>query len=159
MNLRLHPPPTAATKLDTLTLKWGVIAAGDFAAMRVNDLAVRSPQYQDDVELRLESVEIGPGQRCEVTMFVARDLVLHDPQEAFFQECEVELYDQKDVAFRKQGQTNSHEDDGARIKVTFAGDNPESKPLYLKFTYPRIRAERDVALTFRDVPLPSARPD
>src|SRR5262249_44155102 len=53
MNLRLHPPSTAATKLDVLTLKWGVIAVGDVAELRIDDLASRSPVYQDDVELRV----------------------------------------------------------------------------------------------------------
>jgi len=159
MNLRLHPPATAATKLETLSIKWGLIAAGDITALRVDDLESRSPFYQDDVELRIESLEIDPSRRVELTLVVVRDLVLDDPQEAFFQECEVDLFDQADTAYRKQGQTNSHESDGARMKLTFVAENGESKPKYLKFTYPRIRAQKDVVITFKDVPLPSSRPE
>lgn len=159
MNLRLHPPSTAATKLDTLTLKWGLIAVGDMAELCIDDLAVRSPVYQDDVELRLENVEQGPGQRCEVTLGVVRDLVLTDPLEAFFQECDVDLVDQAGTPYRKQGQTNSHDDDCARMKVTFVGESSESQPKRLVFRYPRIRDQRDLVITFRDVPLPNGRPE
>jgi hypothetical protein len=159
MNLRLHPPATAATKLETLSIKWGLIAAGDVTALRVDDLQSRWPFYQDDVELRIESMEVDPSRRVELTLVVVRDLTLDDPQEAFFQECEVDLFDQADTAYRKQGQTNSHESDGARMKLTFVAENGESKPKYLKFTYPRIRAQKDVVITFKNVPLPSSRPE
>lgn len=159
MNLRLHPPAVAATKLETLTLKWGLIAVGDMAELRIDDLSARTPIYQDDVELRIEECEAATGQRCELTALVVRDLIPADPHEAFFQECEWELLDQNGVAFRKQGQTNSRDDDGARIKLTFAGEGFDSRPTSLKFVYPRIRSQRDIELTFRDVRLPNGRPE
>jgi hypothetical protein len=159
MNLRLHPSPTAAKKLDVLTLRWGLVAVGDIAELRVDDLHAKSPYYQDDIELRVEEVDTSMGQRCELTVFVIRDLVATDAHEAYFQECEWELVDQNGVPYRKQGQTNSREEDGARIKLTFIGENAESRPQSLKLSYPRIRSQRDVILTFRDVPLPSGRPE
>ncbi|MCE9604148.1 MAG: hypothetical protein K8U03_04510 [Planctomycetia bacterium] len=159
MNLRLHPPATAASKLETLTLKWGVIAVGDMATLTINDLERRGPHYQDDVELRVEQVEQSSGLRCEVGLLVLRDLVLSDPQEAFFQECEVELLDQHKTPYRKQGQNNSYESDGARMKFTFIGESTDSKPTTLRFGYPRIRSQRDVMITFKDVPLPNGRPE
>ena len=159
MNLRLHPPSTAAVKLAKLELKWGLIAVGDMAELTIDDLTRRDPVYRDDVELRIENVESGPGQRCEVTLGVVRDLVLDDPHEAFFQECDVDLLDQAGVAYRKQGQTNSHDDDCARMKLTFVGESAESQPQRLVFRYPRIRDRRDVVIVFRDVPLPNGRPD
>lgn len=159
MTIRLHPPATAATKLDSLSLKWGLIAVGDLAALEVTDLASRKPHFKDDVELRVESVEESPGGRCELDLLILRDVVLEDPQEAFFQECEFELVDQTGVAYRKQGQTNGTGRDGARVKLTFVGEGSDSKPARLKFTYPRIRSQRDVVLTFRDVPLPCGRPE
>lgn len=159
MNLRLHPPTTTARKLETLTIKWGLIAVGDMAEMRVEDLTGRNPLYQDDVELRVENVEQGPGQRCELTLGIVRDLVLTDPQEAFFQECDADLIDQHGVPYRKQGQTNSHDDDCARMKLTFVGESADSQPKAVVFRYPRIRDQRDVVITFRDVPLPNGRPE
>lgn len=159
MNLKLHPPATAAAKLETLSLKWGVIAVGDMATLTVTDLTKRMPHYQDDVELQVEQVEQAVGQRCELGLLVLRDLVLGDPQEAFFQECEIELLDQNKLPYRKQGQNNSYETDGARIKLTYIGESADSKPTTLRFGYPRIRSQRDVVITFKDVPLPNGRPE
>jgi hypothetical protein len=159
MTLKLHPPATAASKLETLTLKWGVIAVGDMATLTIDDLEDRKPHFQDDVELRIEQVELSGTQRCELGLLVLRNLVLSDPQEAFFQECEVELLDQNKTPYRKQGQNNSYESDGARMKLSFVGESAESKPTSLRFTYPRIRSQRDVVITFKDVPLPNGRPE
>jgi len=159
MNLRLHPPSTAASKLETLTLKWGVIAVGDMATLAITDLEQRTPHYQDDVELRVEQVEQSSGQRCEIGLLILRSLVLSDPQEAFFQECEIELLDQNKAPYRKQGQNNSYESDGARMKLTFVGESADSKPMTLRYSYPRIRSQRDVIITFKDVPLPNGRPE
>jgi hypothetical protein len=159
MNMRLHPPAVAATKLDVLTLKWGLIAVGDMAVLEIDDLAASGPFYQDDVELRLEALDVTTPQRCEIAALVIRDIIPADPQEAFFQECDWELLDQNGAPFRKQGQTNGRDDDGARIKLTFVGESPESRPKSLRFTYPRIRSQRDVILTFKDVRLPSGRPE
>jgi len=159
MNLKLHPPATAASKLETLSLKWGVIAVGDMATLTVTDLEKRTPHYQDDVELRVETVEASAGQRCELGLLVLRDLVLADPQEAFFQECDIELLDQHKTPYRRQGQNNSYESDGARIKLTYIGESSDSKPTTLRFGYPKIRSQRDVVITFKDVLLPNGRPD
>ena len=159
MTLKLHPPATAASKLDTLTLKWGVIAVGDVATLTIADLENRKPHFQDDVELRVEQLEQSGSQRCELSLLILRNLVLADPQEAFFQECEVELLDQNKTPYRKQGQNNSYESDGARMKLSFVGESTESKPTSMRFTYPRIRSQRDVLITFKDVPLPNGRPE
>jgi len=159
MNMRLQPPAVASGSLETLTLKWGLIAVGDMADLTIDDLRTRTPHYQDDVELRVEEVDASTVQRCEISLLVIRDMILADPQEAFFQECEWELVDQHGVPFRRQGQTNSRDEDGARIKLTFAGDRADSRPHRLKFSYPRIRSQRDVLLTFRNVKLPNGRPD
>ncbi len=159
MNLRLHPPATAATKLDQLTLKWGLIAVGDMADLEIKNLSAKESFYQDDVELRIEEFDESATQRCELTLLIVRDTVVADPQEAFFQECDWTLVDQNGVAYRKQGQTNNRDEDGARVKLTFVGENAESRPKSLKFSYPRIRSEREVVLTFRDVKLPNGRPE
>jgi hypothetical protein len=159
MNLRLHPPGTAAARLAVLRLKWGLIAVGDMQSMDVVDLSSAAPHQQDGVELIVESVQERPGGRYEVTLVVHRDLVIPQPQEVLFQENEFDLFDAEGRPFRKQGQTNSLTDQGAKIRFTFAGETPGSTPKRLRFTYPRLRAEQDLEVVFRDVPLPVGRPE
>jgi hypothetical protein len=159
MSLRLHPPATTAKELDTLSLKWGLIAVGDMATLEVSNLTSPEPHFQDDVELVVESVQSGPGSRQEVSLRMTRDLVVPEPQEVLFQENDVELLDAQGRAFRKQGQTNNLTETGARMKVTFIGESSDSVPKTLRFIYPRIRAQKDVELVFRHVPLPSAKPE
>lgn len=158
MTLRLHPPTVAADKLELLALKWGVSAIGDPAELVVEDFASREPHYRDDVELVVEAFDASMPQRCEATVRIFRDAAV-EPQEAFFQELEWELVDDRGMPYRKQGQTNTRDEDGAHVKLTFVGDSAEARPKKLTLRYPRIRSQRDVVLTFRDVPLPHARPE
>jgi hypothetical protein len=159
MELRLHPPTTQAQSLDRLKLKWGLIAVGDMATLEVDDLTSTAPHRQDDLQLIVESVQESPGGRFELTLLAERDLVIPEPQEILFQENDVELVDQQGRPFRKQGQTNSLAERGARIRLSFSGESPDSKPQQLRFTYPRIRAQHDLEIEFRDVPLPVGRPE
>ena len=159
MEMRLHPPPIMAKQLDVLRLKWGLIAVGDMATLEVTDLKSPGPVFQDDVEFTLESIQESPGARYEVTVVAGRDLVIPEPQEVLFQENELDLIDDTGRPFRKQGQTNSLTERGARIRMNFAGESPDSKPKLLRFTYPRIRARHDLEIHFRNVPLPVAKPE
>lgn len=159
MSLRLHPPSTKARSLEMLKLKWGLIAVGDIAHLDVTDLESKEPHYQDDVEVVVESVLPGQNSRYEVTLIVTRELVLPEPQEVLFQENDVELFDAEGRSFRKQGQTNSLSEHGAKMKISFAGETPQSVPKVLRFVYPRIRAQKDVEILFRNVPLPVGKPE
>ena len=159
LSLRLHPPATTARAIDTLKLKWGLIAVGDLATIEVADLLSTEPHFQDDVELVVEGFQPGPGARCELTLVVVRDLVVPEPQELLFQENEVELFDAQGRAFRKQGQTNNLSERGAVMKLTFTGESAESMPKLLRFNYPRIRSQKDLEIVFRNVPLPTGRPE
>lgn len=159
MNLRLHPPQTSAGKLERLALRWGLIAVGQPASIEITDLANRRPYFQDDVELTVENFQQGPGSRCEVTILVVRDLVLPEPQEVLFHENDVELFDTQGRPYRKQGQTNALTEAGARMKLTYLGEASDSTPHLLRFTYPRIRAQRGIEIQFTDVPLPTGRPE
>ena len=159
MSMRLHPPSTKAKSLDTLKLKWGLIAVGDIAHLDVTDLESKEPHYQDDVEVVVESITPGPNSRYEVSLVVTRELILPEPQEVLFQENDVELFDGEGHAFRKQGQTNSLNEHGAKMKISFTGETAQSVPKVLRFVYPRIRAQKDVEIVFRNVPLPVAKPE
>ncbi|HEX4129350.1 MAG TPA: hypothetical protein VHZ24_04855 [Pirellulales bacterium] len=159
MSLRLHPPATKARELDKLVLRWGLVAVGDMATFDVANWELGKPYQQDDVELIVESVQAGADGRYEVTVLVNRDLVMPDPQEIVFQENELELLDLEGRPLRKQGQTNSVIDSGAKMKVTFQAEHDASAPATLRLNYPRLRAERDAELVFRHVPLPVGKPE
>lgn len=159
MTLRLQPPSVSSPTLRSLRLKWGLIAVGDMASMEITDLSSTEPHAQEDVELIVESIQERPPSRFEVTVIVNRDLVVPQPPEVVFQENEFELFDAEGQPFRKQGQTNNLSDQGAKIRFTFASDTAGAVPKKLRFTYPRLRAEKDLEIEFRDVPLPVGRPE
>ena len=89
-------------------------------------MAGPQPHFQDDVELVVDSVQRGTGGRCEVELSFTRELVIPDPQEVLFQENEVELIDEQGRPFRRQGQTNSLSEAGAKLKLSFLGESGES---------------------------------
>jgi hypothetical protein len=159
MELRLHPPTTQARMLETLKLRWGLIAVGDMATLEVTDFTSAKPHCQDDLELSIENMQESPGARYEMTLVAHRDLVIPEPQEILFQENDIELLDVNGRPFRKQGQTNSVTDRGARVRLSFSGESPDSKPKTLRFSYPRIRARHDLEIVFRNVPLPVGKPE
>jgi len=159
MNIRLNPPPTAARRLDTLRLRWGLIAVGDMASLNVENLDSQAPHCQDDLELVVESIEQRQGARCEVKLLVTRDLIIPEPQEILLLENRVELYDAQGRLFRELGQTNSVTERGARLCLSFTGDSAESVAKRLRFVYPRLRSQQDLEIVFRGVPLPAGRPD
>ncbi len=159
MSLRVHPPATTARKLDTLKLKWGLMAVGDMASLDVTNWQSTDPHYQDDVELIVESAQVTPGGRCEMSIVINRDLMMPDPHEIIFQENELELFDEQGRPFRKQGQTNSATDTGSRSKLTFVGESADAVPARLRLSYPKLRAQKDMEIVFRDVPLPVGKPE
>ncbi len=158
-NLRLSPPPAQAKQLDKLVLKWGLVAVGDFAAIDVTDLNSKENHCQDDVQLVVEEFEERSSGRYDVTVLVTRDLAVPDPQDIVFQENRFELFDDKGHSLRSQGQSNVLTDRGARQKLTFTSETGQEKPKVLRLTYPRLRSQQEMELTFRNVPLPSARPE
>jgi len=160
MNLRLEPPPAAARELSRLRLSWGLIAVGDMATLTIDDIhAATKRHFQDDVELTIEGVEEQTSGRYVVTLLIARDLVTPEPQDIVFNENAVELLDPAGKAFDIQGQSNSLTSDGARMKITFAGDQGHGAPQLLRFHYPRLRSQRDLEIVFRGVPLPTGKPE
>ena len=161
MSLRLHPPPSSASRLDALRLSWSLIAVGDMATIDV-DLSEPVPRtvIQDDLELTIEKLDLTkskPG-RYEVTVSVTRDRAVPQPRDVLYEENTLELLDAQGRTFRKQGQSNSLNDRGAKMKLSFSAPTAESKPQTLRFTYPRLRAQQDLEIAFDAVPLPVARP-
>lgn len=159
MNLRLNPPPANARELESLKLTWGLIAVGDMVHLDVGNLASREPHFQDDVELVIDSFQPATGGRYDLVVTIRRDLNMPEPQEILFQEHELELLDDAGQPLRKLGQTPTLADHGAMLKASFSADSEEQKPAKLRFTYPRLRSQRELEITFRHVPLPTGKPE
>lgn len=94
-----------------------------------------------------------------MSIVINRDLMMPDPHEIIFQENELELFDEQGRPFRKQGQTNSATDTGSRSKLTFVGESADAVPARLRLSYPKLRAQKDMEIVFRDVPLPVGKPE
>ncbi len=158
-SVKLNPVPTSASAFSTFSVRWGLIAVGDPATLAITDFTPEKSHAQDDLAARIELVEKQPAAKCAVVLTVSRDLAMPDPHEVIFQEYEVELLDSQNRAYRQQSQSASMTDRGVQLKLVFVGESPDSEPKTIKLNYPRIRARRDLQLTFKNVPLPTAHPE
>jgi len=162
--LRLTPPATDARRLDVLSLRWPLLAVGEPAALVAPDLVAGRSYAQDDVEVTIESLERLPSGRFEVVLIVSRDRAPPEPAEVVFQENEVDLFDATGRVLRVQSQTHQFVRRGLEIRLQCGAyssgtDTPAvDRPALLRLIYPRLRSRRSLELVFRDVPLPTARP-
>jgi hypothetical protein len=157
--VKLNPVPVSSKTLQFLKIKWGLIAVGELAVLEVSHLEPEKLYSQDDLAMRIESIEKQPTAKYVLTLNVVRDLAMPDPQEVIFQEYEAELLDGQGRAFRVQSQTHTLSERGVQLKVAYIGESAESEPKSLKLHYPRLRARRDLELVFRNVPLPVNKPE
>jgi hypothetical protein len=158
-SLKLNPVPITAKTLDVFKIKWGLIAVGEPAVFEIAQPEPGRQYAQDDVDVRVESIEKQPAAKYLVSLNVARDLAMPEPQEVIFQEYEAELLDGEGRPFRLQSCSPSLDARGVQLKLAFGGESPDSQPKSLKLHYPRVRARRDVELLFRNVPLPTSKPE
>jgi hypothetical protein len=159
VTLRLHPPPVAARQLDTLHVRWQLIAVGDMAKLDITDFRTPGAHSQDDVRVTLQSIDHRPASRCEVTMVVQRDLQLPDPQGVLLEENSLDLLDAKGQPWKKLIHGWRLTEEGLRIQVAFTPDGDQGEAKTLRFSYPRLRAQHDLDIIFQGVPLPAARPE
>ena len=158
-SLKLNPIPVSAASLTVFTIKWGLIAVGEPATLEIADLQPGKLHSQDDVAVKIESVEKQAAGKYIVTVNVLRDLAMPDPYEIVFREYDVQLIDRHDQPFRVQSQTPALTERGVQLRITYHGESTESEPKLLKLQYPRLRARRDLHLTFKNVPLPVGKPE
>ncbi len=159
MSLSLRPPPTAAKRLEVLRVCWGLLAVGDVATLETRDLTGQRPIAQDDLRLSVQEFEKIGASRYRLALLVNRDLVLPEPRSVAFHENEFHLYDAQDRPLRKMVTGWRFTDEGLLIQATFTQETDDAAPAVLRFSYPRIRSQRYLDILFRDVPLPSARPE
>ncbi len=157
-NLKLNPVPISAQAFDVLTIRWGLIAVGEPAVLAIDTLEPNQTFAQDDVAARILELEKS-SSKYTLTLAITRDLAMPEPREVVFQEYHVDVFDADGRKFRVHSQSPSLSDRGVQLKLKLAGESPDSEPTSLKLHYPRLRARRDVELTFRNVPLPTGRPE
>jgi hypothetical protein len=158
-SLKLNPVSVSAKTFDVFKIRWGLIAIGQRATLQIDDLEPNKLHARDDLLVKLDGMETQPGAKYTVSLTVARDLAMPEPQEVIFQEYEVELLDGQGRAMRAQSQQQALTERGVQLKLTFGGDSSNSEPKSLRLHYPRLRARRDLELVFRDVPLPVGKPE
>ncbi|HEX3997441.1 MAG TPA: hypothetical protein VHX65_02710 [Pirellulales bacterium] len=156
--LKLNPPPIAAGRLDRLVVQWAMIAVGEPATLAIDDLTSRTAHRQDDIEATIERVERHDDNRMEITLLVARDGPMPEPQEVLFEEYKVELLDAAGQAMHLHNQSSGMTEGGAQMRLTFGGDFSHNAPKALRLAYPRVRDSRNVQYVFRNVPLPTGQP-
>ncbi|MCA9248184.1 MAG: hypothetical protein KDA42_13745 [Planctomycetales bacterium] len=158
-SLRLQPPAVGAKTLRELELEWGLIAVGDMVTLDIRDPQAGGKYHQDDLGVVVESIEKSSGDRVEVNVVIARDLAAPEPQEVLLQENELRLLDENGQMYSPQNRSQTLVAQGARLSVTFQTPSDGSTPHRLQIDYPRIRSQRDLKITFHDVPLPVALPE
>ena len=160
MSLRLHPPPASARRLRELSLRWELLAVGDWATLDVTRLDKADNYYAsaDQLQLQMRGMSMPRPGRYVITAVVVRDAMLPEPRETLFEENYFELLDAEGRPFVRNGQTNHLADGGVKYKLTFTAPEANAQPARLRLQYPRIRSQRALEITFHDVPLPTASP-
>jgi hypothetical protein len=158
-NLKLNPVPVSAQSFDVFTVRWGLIAVGEPAVLAIDEFNSAKTFAQDDVAASVTAIERGQGGKLSLLLSVTRDLSMPDPREVIFQEYTVDVLDGDGRKFRVQSQSPSLSDAGVQLKLALVGESPDSEPKLIKLHYPRIRSRRNVELTFRNVPLPTGKPE
>ncbi len=92
-SIKLNPVPVSAKAFDVFKIRWGLIAVGEPAVLEIADLQPEKTYAQDDLAVKIESLEKQPTAKVVLSLVVMRDLAMPEPQEVIFQEYEAELLD------------------------------------------------------------------
>ncbi|MDA7978962.1 MAG: hypothetical protein MPJ50_09360 [Pirellulales bacterium] len=156
--LALTPPTLGAEKIAKLRLAWEVAAVGDFAELRIEDLATSKIYQQDEVGVTLQSRVVRPYQRQEVQLLIDRTFPSWEPSRMFYGETQVLLLDDEDKPLRLEQADWSQRSTGLKVRVRYLGATA-GPPESIIIRYPRLRAKRELELEFNDIPLPRAVPN
>jgi hypothetical protein len=158
-SLKLNPPPTAATELSVLRLKWNLVALGDMAIAEIANPAANSELHQDGFYLKILAYNRQTNGRIEIRLLIAREIAAADPPEIQFQENTIELLAADAEPLKCQSQTHTLTNAGVEFNLAFNADRSQSTPEKLRVTYPKFRSRRNLEIIFTDVPLPAKRPE
>ena len=158
--LTLSPPSPNSENLRTLVVAWELIAVGEMTTLQIDQPEAGAVSRQDDMRVAIEELKQTSETRWEMTVAIARELPVPDPDDVLFRENEVELYTESGKPFRTQGQKNLDiEGSVARITYSFLAPSSDDRPGQLRINYPQLRDRRSLEIIFRDVPLPVAVPE
>ena len=73
--LRLSPPPAGSRRLESLRLRWPLLAVGDRQTLVLTDPAAGRSAQQEDLAVTVESLDKQPSGRYELVLVVSRDRV------------------------------------------------------------------------------------
>lgn len=155
--LRLHPPPRAAQQLDELTLRWNMIAGGDMAIYALPEMTPGKTYRNEDLIVTLESVEQRSSDRLVVVLVLARELPVPDPHDVLLHENDLELVTDTGEIIEASNRTHRLTEAGVRLRFTFPTSTSHAGAYQLHIHYPRIRTQREVEITFHNVPLPTTQ--
>jgi len=155
-HLMLEPPHADARSLARVTVRWELIAVGEFVELHVENLRQPSSRRDRDAELAVERCEQVAGG-WEVGLRVSRELAIPEPAELLFVENQIEIQDDRGRPFVMHDQVSALAPDGARLTLRLKGATEDSTPRSMRFRYPTLRAQRALELVYRDVPLPALR--
>ena len=153
-SIDLNPIPLSAKLIKTLAVDWEVIGLSAPSVLEIS-LEPDRVSSQDDLAAQVKSIDFD-GTKYTITVLIRRDLAIPDTSDILLHECEIEVIDDQGKLF-DTNDSFSLVEQGVQAKVTFQADN--NKPKLVKLHYYRHRTRRDVRLIFKDVPLPTARPE
>src|SRR5262249_26970038 len=85
-SIKPNPVPVSAKTFSTFKVRWGLIAIGEPAVLEMSPMATDKVFSQDDLAVRIESIEQQPSSKYILTLAIVRDLALPEPHEVVFQE-------------------------------------------------------------------------
>lgn len=162
----IFPPPLTSKKFVSIKGVWTMFLLGDFTKVAIKKLAAEETVYQDDVAVRILSVDLET-EPIEISLLVTRDLAPPDPAEISHQELSFALYDTNGEKMTEKTKSVDMTEDGVQVTLKYETSAPgptqddEDQPPgprkagHLEVGYPKIRGKRDVPFEFTNVPLPN----
>ena len=129
-------------------------------ALEVDDLGSREPHFKDDVELAVDSFQPTTAGRFELVINVRRNLNLPEPPEILFQEHELELVDGDGTPLRQAGPDQHPGRPWGHVQshVRRRERQRRTQEAAVRLSAAAQR-QRDLAIVFHHVPLPTGRPE
>jgi len=160
VELNMWPPSIAAKELTTLTLGWELLALGKPHTLIVEDIDTLKTYHHNDLQLMVESTIYKDNNKWEITVVTSRGIALPKKKDVAYHENRFEFYDKHDRPMKQQEQQNlSISDLGTvKVKLTVAGTK-DQRPHKLKLLYPSFRDKRTILIPFKNIPLPTFKPD
>ena len=158
--MKLQPPPQAAKQLKRLKLSWDLIVVGEPTNLVIEDFASDTVHRQENLALHIKEMTRISKTRWEMIVALSRDMLIPEPEDILFLENEFALFDADGKPFDLRGTSRLGISDGvAKMKLTFVSPSGTAQPKQFIVTYPRIRDQRALPITFKNVSLPVARPE